>query len=422
MGTINKQNKNFNFQNTQSQKFSIEAADKKILENYKKQIDDAENICEDIFAKKMPTRTEAMNYFDFNVISKNVQIEGDIGLESVGSAILEPCWDMISRGGKRWRPMLGLMIADLFKIDIKDPSNCENKKLYYKLMYLVEVLHNSSLMLDDVEDKSEERRGKPCVHLTFGEAIAINAGISLMFFPMHNIVNKIEDPLLSNALSKCYFQEMTAIHLGQGWDIEMKIASRVPTISTYRDTVLMKTGVFPRLIVKLFNVMIKDNYMKNNRTAEEIIFMDEIMQILLNIVDNMSIAFQIKDDLLNITDCELSKRKGFFGEDIFEGKLTLMILHTLNLKSENSKAARLQEILALNTKDANLINEAVDILIANGSIKFGEDIMNQHVDKSVEFCKELTNKITAAGKEGSLDLASIRNIQLLLFYLIDRKI
>lgn len=408
-------------QNSKNFSNIIDQQDKIILENYKSKIDQAENFCEDIFAKKFSNRDEIIKYFNFDTISKNVKIEDSIPLESVGKSILEPCWDMIDRGGKRWRPMLGLMIADLFKVDLNDPSSCDIKALYFKLMYLVEVLHNSSLILDDVEDKSEQRRNKPCVHLTFGDAIAINAGISLMFFPFHNIITKIEDPILSSALSKSYFEEMTAIHLGQGWDIEMKIASRVPSTNSYKDTVLMKTGVFPRLIVKLLNVMIEENYKKNNK-QNDIPFMNEIFQILLNIVDNMSIAFQIKDDLLNITESELSKRKGFFGEDIFEGKLTLMVLHTLNLKGDQFKGKRLQEILAMNTKNPELINEAVDIMKANGSIKYGEDIMNQHVDKSVEFCNELSQKITNSGKQADLDMNSIRNIQLLLFYLIDRKI
>ena len=95
---------------------------------------------------------------------------------------------MIDRGGKRWRPMLWLMITDLFKVDLRNPSSSEMEKLYYKLMYLFESLYNSSLMLDDVEDKSEQRRNKPCVQLTFGVAIAINAGISLIFFPFNNII------------------------------------------------------------------------------------------------------------------------------------------------------------------------------------------------------------------------------------------
>lgn len=424
------QKKNFSTTENQSDK---------ILKFYKDQIDNSKIHLEEIFPKKISNRSEIINYFNFPLISKNISIENEIPLESLGKSILEPCWDMIDRGGKRWRPMLGLMITDLFKVNLCNSNNSNNsndenlrkisdgeKKLYYQLMYLVEVLHNSSLILDDVEDKSEQRRNKPCVHLTFGDAIAINAGISLMFFPFHNIITRISDPFLVNDLTKAFFEEMSAIHLGQGWDIEMKIASRVPTINTYKDTVLMKTGVFPRLIVKLINIMVQHNYKKENNLPSskknDNIFINEIFEILMNIVDNMSIAFQIKDDLLNITESELSKRKGFFGEDIFEGKLTLMILHTLNLKGSEFQGERLMEILAMNTKNPELINEAVSIMEKNGSIKFGEDIMNKHVDLSVELCNKLKAKIIKANEEKNLDLDSIRNIQTLLFYLIDRKI
>jgi geranylgeranyl diphosphate synthase type 3 len=430
---------NKNFQNINYKKFSnnksfIEDDDRIILNDFKNKIDSYENILEEIFMKKFSNRDDFINYFNFNNITKNISIEDSIPLDSVKKSILDPCWDMINRGGKRWRPILGLMISDLFNVDLEASNyNDEEKKLYFKLLYLVEILHNSSLILDDVEDKSEQRRNKPCVHLIYGEAIAINAGISLMFFPFHNILSKIEDPNLVCDLSKCYFEELSAIHLGQGWDIEMKISSRVPGIMTYKDTVLMKTGVFPRLIVKFLRILIKKSFIKNNNINDDksnkngLILIDEIFSTLLNIVDNMSISFQIKDDLLNITDCDLSKRKGFFGEDIFEGKLTLMILHTLNLQHQDNNTIknikRLREILAMNTKNPQLIKEAVDILVKNGSIKFSEEIMNNHVDVSIDLCNQLMSKISLADEEGNIfNINSIRNIKLLLFYLIDRKI
>jgi len=400
-----------------------------ILKEYKKKIDGSINIFEEIFPRELNSKDKFSNYFNTKSISENLTLDGDIPLDSLNNSIFLPCWDMVDRGGKRWRPVLGLILSDVFNVDLNNPSCCEKKKLFYQLLYMVESLHNASLILDDVEDKSESRRNLPCVHLKYGEAISINAGISFLFFPFYKIIQNIQDPILLSELSKSFFQELSAIHIGQGWDIEMNIKKRTPNVNNYKDTVLMKTGVFPRLIVKVLRDIIKQEICKK-KNLEETEFIDYIFKRLLDIVDNMSISFQIKDDLLNITDSELAKGKGFFGEDIFEGKLTLMILHSLNMTSgtgeeekriEISKI-RLREILDMHTKDSVLIREAVEILKDNKSIEFAEERMNYHVDKAISMCNELINDIKKHGFDKQFNIEAIESIKKMISYLIDRSI
>lgn len=401
-----------------------------IMKEYKTKIDNSLYIFEEIFHKEIKSQQQLIDYFDFKNISTNVSLSGSIPLRSINNSIFFPCWDMVARGGKRWRPILGLIISDIFKLDLSNPNKNESQKLYYKLLFLVESLHNASLILDDVEDKSESRRNLPCVHKTFGEAIAINAGISFLFFPFYKIIQHIEDPLIIAELSKSFFQELSAIHIGQGWDIEMNINKRTPSVENYSDTVLMKTGVFPRLIVKLLKILIRDELKKNKISENQKIEIEKIFDSLIHIVDNMSIAFQIKDDLLNITDSELAKGKGFFGEDIFEGKLTLMVLHSLNKKAENDKENdrvekcknRLRDILDMKTKDPQLIKEAVDIMISNKSIQFAEYVMNKHVDKANSLCEELINEIDKSINKDKYETKAVQNIKIMIAYLIDRSI
>lgn len=421
--------------NNHNNNIKPESSGSSILKEYKTKIDNSLNIFEEIFHKEIKSKAQLISYFDFKSICTNVSLTGTTPLDSINNSIFFPCWDMVARGGKRWRPILGLMVADLFKINLSNPSESESKKLYYKLLYLVESLHNASLILDDVEDKSESRRNAPCVHLKFGEAIAINAGISLLLFPFYKIIQHIDDPLIVADLSRKFFQELSAIHIGQGWDIEMNLSKRTPSIENYNDTVLMKTGVFPRLIVKLLQVLIKREICKSVITSsEKEAYVEKIFASLIDIMDNMSIAFQIKDDLLNITDSDLARGKGFFGEDIFEGKLTLMILHSLNKKADKAqgkieneseienKGKRLREILDMKTKDALLIKEAVEILRDNESIKFAEDRMNYHVDKAISLCDELIKDIEQSANKDCFDTEAVKYIKLLIFYLIDRSI
>ena len=96
---------------------------------------------------------------------------------------------MVDRKGKQWRPTLGLIASSIF---INDLENIKKHKKLYQLLYISDLFHNASLIIDDIMDKSLKRRGKKCVHLIFGEDISINAGFSLLIFPIHNFISKIK--------------------------------------------------------------------------------------------------------------------------------------------------------------------------------------------------------------------------------------
>jgi geranylgeranyl pyrophosphate synthase len=170
---------------------------------------------------------------------------------------------------------------------------------------------------------------------------------------------------------------MISILIGQGWDIEMNTRTRIPSIDNYLDTALCKTGI-PRLIIKLIEILInKPEY-------------DSVFQEFIHLAEYLSISFQIKDDLLNITDSSLSKGKDFLGEDIYTGKMTLIVLHTLNGDFNNKN--RLKEILSMRTKSEKMINEAILILKNNGSIDYSTKVMNKYSKLVFEKCKKLLNQ------------------------------
>lgn len=105
-------------------------------------------------------------------------------LSSVNKAINEPIYDMLDRGGKMWRPLLGMMFAEALGRKLDDYES--NKDIYYACG-LTELVHNASLIIDDIEDGSEKRRGEPCLHKKFGIDVAINAGNYLMIAPINKI-------------------------------------------------------------------------------------------------------------------------------------------------------------------------------------------------------------------------------------------
>ncbi len=203
-------------------------------------------------------------------------------------------------------------------------------------------------------------------------------------------------------------EEMTSIHIGQGWDIEMQVNKRLPFIEDYRNTVKFKTGVFPRFLIKsIFTLYDKGG--ENKEIADK---MNLARNQLVEIADYLSIAFQIKDDLLNITDSNVARSKGSIGEDIYEGKYTLMIIHSF--EKDNKLSQRLREIIEMKTNEQNLINEAIDILRENKSIEFATKIMNENANKAIENCEKLRE-----GKTEIFNYNVTKDIEDLLLLLIN---
>ena len=99
---------------------------------------------------------------------------GDKSLGEAFRALTAPSRDLLSRGGKRWRPLLMTLVCEsLGGSDAAVP-----------LSPLVEFSHNASLIHDDIEDNSDERRGRPAVHLINGVDAAINSGCFLYFLSL----------------------------------------------------------------------------------------------------------------------------------------------------------------------------------------------------------------------------------------------
>ena len=80
-------------------------------------------------------------------------------------------WDLLDRGGKRIRPALTLLACQSVGGKREDAISAAAS---------VELLHNMTLVHDDIEDKSELRRGKPCIHRIYGIPTAINAGDAML--------------------------------------------------------------------------------------------------------------------------------------------------------------------------------------------------------------------------------------------------
>ncbi len=269
-------------------------------------------------------------------------------VESAQAAVNTPIWELLGRGGKRWRPTLFLLIAQAFGA---------KPKPLLDLAMVAEVVHNGTLMVDDVEDNSDLRRGLPCIHKIHGVDVAVNAGNAMYFLPLLAFMRHrgqfSEKTML--AAYEIYAQEMINLSYGQGFDIWWHRGNEPHvTEAQYLQMCAFKTGTLSRMAAKLGALFA-------GASEKDIALAGQFAEAI-------GIAFQIQDDILNLVADELEYGKEI-GGDITEGKRTLMTIHALSHAPAVEKA-RLLSLLESHPKDQPRIREAIRILESNGSIDY----------------------------------------------------
>jgi geranylgeranyl pyrophosphate synthase len=264
-------------------------------------------------------------------------------LETIDKAIADPTWDILDRGGKRWRPALFLLICEALGKKGKD---------FTDLAVIPEVIHNGTLVIDDIEDASELRRGKPCTYKLYGEDISINVGNAMYYMPLLALMTKkikLSAEVLCD-IYEIYVQEMINLSLGQAMDIAWHRGLTIANVISESDYLQMcayKTGTLARMAAKMAAVF----------SGAEKMLVDKLGRF----AESIGVAFQMQDDILDLTGQEFAKNKGGVGQDITEGKRTLMVIYTLKTANEADKN-RLIEILSMHTNVQKLRDEAIAIM------------------------------------------------------------
>lgn len=212
-----------------------------------------------------------------------------------------PGLELLARGGKRWRPLVMVLCAE---------ASGANPVDVYPLTPLVEMAHNGSLIVDDIEDKSVERRGKPAVHLIYGEDLSINAG-NLMYFNGTALIRQQDiDESLKYRILDAYCDSLRRLHFGQGLDIQWHNDHRnVPDVSVYLQMCRFKTGALARFAAFAGCLL---------GGAE-----DEFCFKAAESWEKAGVGFQILDDVKNLTTGNPGKHRG---DDIVEGKKSLPVI------------------------------------------------------------------------------------------------
>ncbi|GAA5969215.1 hypothetical protein JCM11641_007512 [Rhodosporidiobolus odoratus] len=181
---------------------------------------------------------------------------------------------------------------------------------------VVGMLHTASLLMDDVEDESELRRGMPVAHKIYGIPQTLNTANYACFLALHELPRLQARPGLK--VGYIVNEELLNLHRGQGMDIFWRENLICPTESEYVDMVNNKTGGLFRVAVKL---------MMATSTEED-------PQDYVPLANLIGIIFQIRDDYVNLQSDEYAQNKGFC-EDLSEGKFSFPIVHSIRADPSN---------------------------------------------------------------------------------------
>lgn len=216
-------------------------------------------------------------------------------------------------------------------------------KYVEQITEIVRMLHTGSLLVDDIEDNSQLRRGQPCSHLIFGLPSTLNTANYVYVLALEKCM-KMGSP----SATESFVQELLNLHRGQGQDILWRDSCSCPTEDEYRRMVLDKTGGLFRLAVSLLQAFSEDQ--RNYRP----------------LLDALAYYFQVRDDYMNLASTDYHANKSFC-EDLTEGKFSFPIIHAI-LSTPGDH--RLLNILRQRTSNIEVKRHAVNWMKSCGSLAY----------------------------------------------------
>lgn len=241
---------------------------------------------------------------------------------------------ILQLGGKRIRPILTLMAADIFSGDYK-------KALPAALA--VEVFHNFTLIHDDIMDEAPLRRGKDTVHEKWDLNTGILSGDAMLILAYRYFENY--EPKVFQKLAQLFSKTALEVCDGQQLDIDFETRNDV-TIEEYIKMISLKTSVLVGAALKMGAIVAET-------TEEE-------ANYIYDYGLNLGIAFQLQDDYLDTFGDAATFGKQI-GGDIIENKKTFLYLKCLEIASEKDKETLLELFNQKLKENTHKINAVKDI-------------------------------------------------------------
>ena len=226
------------------------------------------------------------------------------------AALYQPIYYLLNLGGKRLRPILTLMAADIF-------GNNHRKAIDAALA--VEIFHNFTLMHDDIMDSAPIRRGSATVHNKWNTNTAILSGDAMMILA-YQALESYKDPLFRK-LNSLFSKTAIEVCKGQQYDLDFETQLEV-TQGDYLEMIRLKTAVLVGCSLKMGALIGGANQADSKNLYD--------FGVLLGI------AFQIQDDYLDAYANPESFGKQLSG-DIIENKKTILYHQAMENGSSKEK-------------------------------------------------------------------------------------
>ena len=299
------------------------------------------------------------------------------------SQLYEPMNYIIANGGKRLRPVLTLMAAELFGGDME-------KAL--KPALAIEFFHNFTLIHDDIMDEAPLRRNKPTVHTLHGINIGILSGDALLI-KSYQFFEDLEDSLFKKCI-QLFSETGIKICEGQQMDVNFETNSKV-SYDDYIQMITYKTAVLCASALKIGAIIAH---------AEE-----SDAHAIYEFGRHLGIAFQMMDDYLDVFGSQEQFGKRQAG-DIYENKKTILYLLALENADEEQKKSLLHWY-SLNTDEAEKAQAVEEIFRSTGADKKTLELIQKHNDLAQNYLNKI--KLPEEKKHPLTALAA---------YLLERKV
>ena len=279
------------------------------------------------------------------------------------STLYDPVNYILDLGGKRLRPILTLLAAEIF--------NCDYKKALDAAL-AIEVFHNFSLIHDDIMDDAPLRRGKETVHLKWDLNTGILSGDAMLIMAYQLFENY--DSETFQKLVKLFSKTALEVCEGQQYDIDFEERNDV-TIEEYLKMIELKTSVLIGCALKMGAIVA--NASENDQ------------DYIYEFGKNLGIAFQLQDDYLDaFADPKTFGKQ--VGGDIIENKKTYLYLKAIEFSSKEQKL-ELQHLFSIAPKDSTDKVEMVkQIYVSSGATLATQNEIKNYTDKAFIYLEKLS--------------------------------
>ncbi|SHI36543.1 geranylgeranyl diphosphate synthase, type II [Arenibacter nanhaiticus] len=238
--------------------------------------------------------------------------------------LYEPITYILGLGGKRLRPVLTLMSAEIFGADYKKA---------YDAALAIEVFHNFSLVHDDIMDEAPLRRGKETVHKKWDVNTGILSGDAMLIYSYQLFEGY--PPQTFKELMHLFSQTAMQVCEGQQYDVDFEERDDV-SIPEYLRMIAYKTAVLVAAAMKMGAIIAQTT--------------EDVQDLIYDFGKNLGIAFQLQDDYLDAFGDPKTFGKQV-GGDIIENKKTFLYLKALEMGSPEQKR-ELEHLFSIKPQDA----------------------------------------------------------------------